>query len=250
MTEVIHEHAALTAEIHEHSVLTAAIKSGKKCDSTKAQYKRKQNHFEDWIENKRPALIDSEKWLDNIDAATMEDFMGHICQKRSKTGEYLTPPKFQSYDHVNGYKSAILDLYERQKVKPNVEMKTMFYDFVNGYKRKIASLKQEGEMKITEGKAPLTFQGYKFLSKKAVQQHTEYSWSIFAWVFLLFCWNLMARCVSVSGIMFDHIGWEGDAMTIIFPKHKGDQEGEHCAPKHVYANPQNPAICPILAFAV
>ena len=28
----------------------------------------------------------------------------------------------------------------------------------------------------------------------------------------------MARCVSVSGIMFDHIGWEGDAMTIIFPE--------------------------------
>ena len=103
MTEVIHEHAALTAEIHEHAVLTAAIKSGKKCDSTKAQYKRKQNHFEDWIENKRPALINSDKWLDNIDAATMEDFMGHICQKRSKTGEYLTPPQFQSYDHVNGY---------------------------------------------------------------------------------------------------------------------------------------------------
>ena len=44
--------------------------------------------------------------------------------------------------------------------------------------------------------------------------------------------------------MFDHNGWEGDAMMIIFPKHKGDQEGEH------YANPQNPAIYPILAFAV
>ncbi len=44
----------------------------------------------------------------------------------------------------------------------------------------------------------------------------------------------MARCVSVSGIMFDHFGWEGDAMTIIFY--------EHCAPKHVYANPQNPAM--------
>jgi hypothetical protein len=53
-------------------------------------------------------------------------------------------------------------------------------------------------------------------------------------IFLLFCWNLMARCVSVSGIMFDHIGWEGDAMTIIFY--------EHCAPKHIYANPQNPAM--------
>ena len=39
MTEVTHEHAALTAEIHKHAVLTEAIKSGKKCDSTKEQYK-------------------------------------------------------------------------------------------------------------------------------------------------------------------------------------------------------------------
>jgi len=42
--------------------------------------------------------------------------------------------------------------------------------------------------------------------------------------------------------MFDDIGWEGDAMTIIFPKHKGDQEGEHCTPKHVYANAQDPLL--------
>ena len=39
-------------------------------------------------------------------------------------------------------------------------------------------------------------------------------------------------------------------MTVVFPKHKGDQEGEHCLPKHVYANPKSPEICPILAFAV
>ena len=60
----------------------------------------------------------------------------------------------------------------------------------------------------------------------------------------------MARCVTVSGIMFDHIGWESDAMTIIFPKYKGNQGGEHSTPKHVYANPRNLEICPILAFAV
>jgi len=153
MAEVILEHATLTAEIHEHAVLTAAIKSGKKCDSTKEQYKRKQNHFEDWVQKKRPALIDTDKWLSYFNAATMEDFMGHICHKKSTTGEYLAPPQFQSYDHVNGYKSAILDLYERQKVKPSVEIKMMFIDFANGYKRKIASLKQYGEIKITEGKA-------------------------------------------------------------------------------------------------
>ena len=145
---------ALAAEIREHAALTSAIKSGKKCDSTKEQYKRKQIHFEDWVENKRPTLIDTEKWLVNIDAATMEDFMGHICQKKDKFGEYFTPPKFQSYDHVNGYKSAILDMYEIQNVKPTTAIKDMFNDFAKGYKRKIASLKQKGEIKITEGKAP------------------------------------------------------------------------------------------------
>ena len=56
--------------------------------------------------------------------------------------------------------------------------------------------------------------------------------------------------LSVSGIMFDHFGVERDAITVVFPKHKGDQEGEHSQLKHIYANPQNPEICPFLAFAM
>ena len=50
--------------------------------------------------------------------------------------------------------------------------------------------------------------------------------------------------------MYDHITWNVDAMVFKFPKHKGDQEGRTSIPKHVYANPLNPTICPILAFAV
>lgn len=50
--------------------------------------------------------------------------------------------------------------------------------------------------------------------------------------------------------MFDHIGWSGDALTVTFPAHKGDQENNDGAPKHCYANLQNPSICPILALAV
>ena len=208
-------------DAHEHAALRAAIKSNKKCQSTKLQYKRKQIHFEEWVRNKRPEFISPGAWLRNIDNSTMENFMGHICQKKAENGEYFVPAKFQSYNHVNGYKSAILDLYDKQGLKANAEMKEMFTDFIHGYKRKVASLKQDGEMKITEGKAPLSFEGYRFLSKKAIQQKTDLPWAVFAWVFLLFCWNLMARCVSVSGIMFDHIGVEGDSITIVFPKHKG-----------------------------
>ena len=41
-------------------------------------------------------------------------------------------------------------------------------------------------------------------------------------------------------------------MVIVFPTHKGDKDGENSlsSPKHVFANPTNPEICPILAFGV
>lgn len=74
--------------------------------------------------------------------------------------------------------------------------------------------------------------------------------SIFSHTFFLLAWNLIARCVSISSLMFEHISWSEDAMVIVFPSHKGDKEGHNTAPKHVYANPLNPFICPILSFAI
>ena len=44
---------------------------------------------------------------------------------------YCDPPQFQSYQHINGYKSAILDLYKDSKVKPSMAIKDMFSDFIN-----------------------------------------------------------------------------------------------------------------------
>ena len=121
-------------DAHEHAELTAAIKSNKKCQSTKTEYKRKQIHFEEWVQIKRPGLNRQGAWLCNVDKNTMEDFMGHICQKKTEGGEYFAPPKFQSYNHVNGYKSAILDFFDKQGLKANADMKEMFTDFNHGYK--------------------------------------------------------------------------------------------------------------------
>ena len=41
-----------------------------------------------------------------------------------------------------------------------------------------------------------------------------------------------------------------DALLISTPKHKADQEGAKCFARHLYANPTNPFICPVLALAV
>ncbi len=39
-------------------------------------------------------------------------------------------------------------------------------------------------------------------------------------------------------------------MTILLPKTKSDQEGNNIFKRHIYANPKNPAICPVLGLAL
>ena len=77
--------------------------------------------------------MESSPWVKNVDADSMEEFLEHICQKKTKTGVgfdyYCDPPQFQSYQHINGYKSAIL--YKDSKVKPSMAIKDMFSDFIN-----------------------------------------------------------------------------------------------------------------------
>lgn len=73
---------------------------------------------------------------------------------------------------------------------------------------------------------------------------------IFAHLYVTLCWNLMSRSISVSSLKYQHITWQNDALIISIPKHKGDQEGAHVYGKHVYANPTNPAVCPILALGI
>ena len=69
-------------------------------------------------------------------------------------------------------------------------------------------------------------------------------------VFILFLWSLMSRSDSIDQLTFHHLEWEGDCMKITEQSTKSDQGGEKIFGKHMYANPNNPSVCPILALAV
>ena len=88
----------------------------------------------------------------------------------------------------------------------------MFKQFFVGCVRRVAQLKQDGIMPIIEGKQAMSLKGYKFLALKAGGQSTDYSLAIFSHLYLVLCWNLIARCVSVGGLMYNHISWENDSM--------------------------------------
>ena len=107
----------------------------------------------------------------------------------------------QSFQHVSsGFKSAIKDYYKQKNIEMPIESQRMLANFFAGYKRQYAQMKQEGTVvNVTEGKNPLSFSGYKYIAKRAVTATDDFELAIFAWVFLVLSWNLMARCVSVIG---------------------------------------------------
>jgi hypothetical protein len=153
-----------------------------------------------------------------------------------------------SISTVKMYKSALKWYYKEKRLVFDPQVDQQLETLLKGYQRRVSNLKLDGKMPVFEGKFHLPFAGYRLLC--ALLFTSQPAQMLFAWPFLILQWNLIARSNTVSSLMMEHIGWEGDALLISTPKHKGDQEGVKCFPRHVYANPSDPAICPVLALAV
>lgn len=53
------------------------------------------------------------------------------------------------------------------------------------------------------------------------------------------------------GVCYEHMEWRGDAMCIYFAHMKNDQLGDRPRdPRHIYANPIIPEVCPILSLGI
>ena len=226
-----------------------AIMEGKRKAKTRDIYQKRIAEMTKWIKESHPTSYDlTEGHLRlPLDPALIMKFMAKVSTiEDNRTKE----EKQASVSVISSYRSAIGMLYEECQLKFDDATQLAFNQFASGYKRLVAEKKLVGEMIMQEGKSPITFQGYNFVAKQAILSNSDHSLATFAHLFLILCWTLMARSVSVGTIMLDHLSWENDALLVTTPKHKGDQEGNHCYPKHVFANPDNPFICPILSMGI
>jgi hypothetical protein len=158
------------------------------------------------------------------------------------------PPKLAANSTVRSYKSALKWYYKEKKVTMEPDVDQAIETLLQGYQRTVAQEKALGLRAPHEGKLHLTYSGYCLLTTALF--HTEFKQMLFAWPFMVLQWNLITRCGSVAAMMMQHINWEGDALLITIPKSKADQEGNNSFPRHLYANPLQPVICPVLALAV
>lgn len=156
---------------------------------------------------------------------------------------------------IKGYRSALVDVHKKRHASFRKEFDAKLKDLLDGYDEIINDLKQKSLVKIREGKTFLKSNGYSMLAFKfmtLIPTRLNEAWSqvTFAWCYFVMMRNLISRSDSVETIMFPHMNWVEDCLTVEEQDHKGDQTGEEKFGKHIYANPFQPEICPILATAI
>lgn len=151
--------------------------------------------------------------------------------------------------HIQGVCSAIRHLfviYNREAIWDSYAK--ALSTFKRGAKNQIAKAKQAGQVKVQEGKVPMPFLLYHVFALALIVAGSPDA--IFAHTFLLLGWNLMCRSKNTAEICIPHMRWIGDALGFVFGQQKNDQEGDDRDWHHVYANPLDPAVCPILSLGI
>ena len=165
----------------------------------------------------------------------------------------LKTPKgnYKGMSTYDGARSSIMYLMKQDNVYPSTAFKEKVCNLLKGFRRTIQQQKVDLGETLTEGKDPLSFSGYNLLCKTFLENNGTNDEFIFAHAFLTLEWNLMCRADNLVSLNVNHIGWEDDSFLCNLAKSKHDQEGEGAkTPWHIYANPANPFICPVLAMAL
>ena len=176
-----------------------------------------------------------------VDRDRIVSFFGWLVETKYKD-------KPVAVSTLRGYKSALVSLYTEAHAVIHADTNLRLESLLVGYTRRVADMKLAGLMPMLEGKLHLTFEGYRSLARAFF--NAQPGQMLFAWPYLVLQWNIIARAASVASLMMEHVSWEADALLLTLPKHKGDQDGSNVFARHLYANPADPVICPVLALAV
>lgn len=150
---------------------------------------------------------------------------------------------------LNGHRSAVTYLFTVFGRQFSLEFETRLATYFKGVARVTAKEKHEGTCKVKEGKDALLFAVYQEIARYLLCEGSRKY--VFLRTFMILSWNLMCRASNTQSVKLNHMEWIEDALGIYFAHQKNDQEGARPKdPRHIYANPTMPWICPILGLGV
>ncbi len=176
--------------------------------------------------------------LDNI----AEIFGLWLKSLRKKDGSYMSRSTY------NSCRSAVVSLFSKYD-KPSADFDRMASTVIRGLKVRRAEQAAHGDISVKRGKDPLSFESYCIISEFLIKKPDENG--AFCHAVLTTMWNLMSRVGNAVKICKNHLEWVEDALCIFFAHEKTDQtQSKPGDPRHIYANPFQPAICPILSLGI
>jgi hypothetical protein len=234
----------------------------------KSNYARCATHYLLWLERNQPELLTPEFLQDvgspleyhkvlgklrqapnlnqppiKFEEFRVAKFMEFILSIRTESG---TQP---SYSHCGTFRSSIKNLFRvYQRHQDPQEAEELSISF-KGLKRRLTDALARGDGTLKIGKDPMKFDLYKGSSLLLLKSSKKDA--CFAHLFQILSWNLMCRASNTVKIFLHHMDWTQDALCIMFANQKNDQLGEKPKdPRHIYANPLSPEICPILSLGL
>ena len=174
---------------------------------------------------------------------TFNIFSHYMSMKKSgNSGVYLSATSYR------GIRSALTHLYHVSGKETDQGFKKELSQFMSGMKRLITSNKRQDGISLEEVKEAMSCDVYKTLC--GVLHQGEGEEFIFSHTFLTMEWNFMARSNNSVNMHTKHIQWRSDCLILYFGTSKVNQTREISSdPWHLYTNPKNPSICPVLAVA-
>lgn len=178
----------------------------------------------------------------DLSQLTVQDFVTFLLSLKPED-------EFLSKSYYGGFRSGLFNQFRESGKVPSDEFERDLEQSFAGLKRESQRFKAKNGGKLGEGKQPLPFPLYKKLCEWMIEEGSKEA--IFSWSFLTLTWNLICRSKNTTNIHRNHIGWEHDSLVIQFAHHKTDMLGnEEAVKRHVFANPNEPSICPVLALSV
>ncbi|RLN26223.1 hypothetical protein BBJ28_00023966 [Nothophytophthora sp. Chile5] len=142
-----------------------------------------------------------------------------------------------------------MSLYRDYKKLVPEFFKSELKHYYRGLRRKDIKSIVDGVRSSKAGKDGMPFDLYKFIASHMISEPS--SEFVFARTFMVLCWNLMARAESALSIRLHQLKFVEDSLCIYYAHTKNDQFGENRQdPRHVYANPEMPEVCPLLSRGV
>ncbi len=165
------------------------------------------------------------------------------------------------YDSVNTHRSAIRSLFvDHEQPFDTTPWADDIGRVFKGIQKEKARERQEGKVAKEKGKRAMPMEIFSSMAKRMWTSQSSAKSSrgkgkkefraSFAILYMILSWNLMSRSKNIGAIQLSHLSWSNDALSVMFCVMKTNHTGRNMHPRHVYANPLMPHICPILALGV